>query len=123
MVDRHSATSGHDASDPLSIIQIDEDHSNMVKFSLGDQNISIMVKKIRDICQLENNDNVSVRRHRRLTLAEPIASIPASDDSYIAEAQIDFSWKEQEKLEWDHECMFNLVFPFLGSPPPCTAVG
>ncbi len=54
MVDIASATGGRLANSP-STIQIDEDHSNLVKFSLGDHRIPIMIDKLDKIGGFHEN--------------------------------------------------------------------
>lgn len=51
MVDRQSAT-GSRILDPSFTVQIDEDHSDMVKFNLGDFRTSIIITKIQEMCSL-----------------------------------------------------------------------
>ncbi|KAK3689476.1 hypothetical protein B0T22DRAFT_513888 [Podospora appendiculata] len=55
MVDSPSATGGRYTSDPSSTIQIDENHSNMVKFQHNDHRIPVIILKIRKICLLDQN--------------------------------------------------------------------
>lgn len=50
LVSRESATGGRSEEEPLSTIQIDENHSDMVKFSHGDHRVHIFASKIAEIC-------------------------------------------------------------------------
>lgn len=51
MVSRESATGGRCHSEPSSTVQINEDHSDMVKFKDGDGLIQIMANTLNDIYQ------------------------------------------------------------------------
>lgn len=59
-------------SHPTLTIQIDEDHSNMVKFGQGDHRIGIMARKLREIC-----DNASVY------MASHMLSVPEDNADLI----------------------------------------
>ncbi|CAH0025876.1 unnamed protein product [Clonostachys rhizophaga] len=54
MVPKESATKGLCNSNPALTIQIDEDHSNMVKFSTGDHRIDILAIKLSEIFGIEH---------------------------------------------------------------------
>ncbi|VUC32091.1 unnamed protein product [Clonostachys rosea] len=54
MVSKESATRGLCNSCPALTIQIDEDHSNMVKFSTGDYRIDILASKLSHILGIEH---------------------------------------------------------------------
>src|SRR5579871_6733541 len=105
MVDTQSATGGRWTSDPESTIQIDEDHSNMVKFSLGDHRISIIVSKICDICHPEGN----VRSLTGLSEASTSVRTDVNDYGNLDEHVIprpsstSLSGKPDIPL-WDYDC-------------------
>ncbi|KAI1376505.1 hypothetical protein F4677DRAFT_459687 [Hypoxylon crocopeplum] len=50
LVTRNSATGGRCIIDPSLTIQIDENHSDMVKFSNGDHRMRIIANRLADIC-------------------------------------------------------------------------
>ncbi|KAH7030886.1 LOW QUALITY PROTEIN: uncharacterized protein B0I36DRAFT_322700 [Microdochium trichocladiopsis] len=50
VVDEASATSNRWRSEATSVFQINESHSGMIRFGLGDYRIQVLVDKIRDIC-------------------------------------------------------------------------
>ncbi len=54
MVTRDSATGRRCSSNPALTIQIDENHSEMVKFARGDHRIDIMASKLCEICGIES---------------------------------------------------------------------
>lgn len=49
LVSKHSATGGRCDSDPTAIIQIDANHSNMVKFSPGHHSVTTITHSLREI--------------------------------------------------------------------------
>ncbi|KAI0843673.1 hypothetical protein F5Y06DRAFT_255526 [Hypoxylon sp. FL0890] len=53
LVTKESATSGFCLTDPHCTIQIDENHSDMVKFTHGDYRIRVIASKLRDICGIK----------------------------------------------------------------------
>ncbi|KAI1412373.1 hypothetical protein F5Y13DRAFT_200005 [Hypoxylon sp. FL1857] len=53
LVTKESATSGFCHTDPHYTIQIDENHSDMVKFTHGDYRIRVVASKLRDICGIK----------------------------------------------------------------------
>ncbi len=72
MVTRESATGGRCHSDPASTIQINKDHSSMVKFTRGDQLIPNITSKIREVCNLERDDQqIFTHVPPKLTLTKP----------------------------------------------------
>ena len=68
MVSRESATGGLFDSRPTSTIQIDENHSEMVKFAPGDHRIDILTNKLGEICGIENMASQQPRIVRRFSL-------------------------------------------------------
>ena len=50
LVTKLSATAGIYLTAPTLTIQIDENHSDMVKFGMGDYRIRIIASKLGDIC-------------------------------------------------------------------------
>lgn len=65
LVVRNSATGGHDKSDPASTIQIDANHSDMVKLMPGHHIISLVAYKLRAItCFTRDNtlDHVELKQ-------------------------------------------------------------
>lgn len=52
MVSRESATRNFCHLRPSLTIQVDENHSDMVKFGIGDKYIGILASKLKDICAL-----------------------------------------------------------------------
>lgn len=55
MVSRESATRNLCHSQPSSTMQIDENHSDMVKFGIRDHAIGILASKLESICDLSGN--------------------------------------------------------------------
>jgi hypothetical protein len=49
-VNPDSATCNHNRNDKSSTIPINEDHSNMVKFSEGDVNLGLIIPALMDLC-------------------------------------------------------------------------
>lgn len=60
MVSRESATRNLCHSQPSSTIQIDENHSDMVKFGMGDHSIGILASKLESICAGPETANSTV---------------------------------------------------------------
>lgn len=60
MVSRESATRNLCHSQPSSTIQIDENHSDMVKFGVGDHSIRILASKLKTICTVSETTNQTV---------------------------------------------------------------
>lgn len=65
MVSRESATRNLCHSQPLSTIQIDENHSDMVKFGTGDHSIGIIASKLESICAASEPANLTVLSNAR----------------------------------------------------------
>ncbi|OTA65067.1 hypothetical protein K449DRAFT_366781 [Hypoxylon sp. EC38] len=53
LVTKESATSGFCHTDPHNTMQIDENHSDMVKFTEGDHRIRVVASKLRDMCGIK----------------------------------------------------------------------
>ncbi|OTA90642.1 hypothetical protein M434DRAFT_77651 [Hypoxylon sp. CO27-5] len=53
LVTKESATSGFCHTDPHNTMQIDENHSDMVKFTEGDYRIRVVASKLRDMCGIK----------------------------------------------------------------------
>jgi hypothetical protein len=51
MVSRESATAGLCRSQPNLTVQIDENHSAMVKLTQGDNRLDILASKLREVCE------------------------------------------------------------------------
>ncbi|KXJ85383.1 hypothetical protein Micbo1qcDRAFT_223338, partial [Microdochium bolleyi] len=66
MVDRSSATGDRCDADAQSVIQVEESHTNMIKFGPGDHRISIFISKIRAICWPDHDtlNNIDVAQER-----------------------------------------------------------
>ncbi|KAJ0108485.1 hypothetical protein J7T55_002089 [Diaporthe amygdali] len=79
MVSRESATRNLCHSQPSLTIQIDENHSNMVKLGIGDRYIGILASKLKSICALceltfPQLAPQSIRKLTQSELADPKAS-------------------------------------------------
>lgn len=94
MVSRESATRNLCHSHPSSTIQIDENHSDMVKFAVGDHTIGILASKLASICAVSETANPIVpsdarkdsdQRHRRSKL-QPEWTLPGfwNDDEILS---------------------------------------
>jgi hypothetical protein len=101
MVDRQSAT-GCRNLDPHFTIQIDEDHSDMVKFNRDDFRASIFIEKIQEMCGPS----------KRLHELDPV--VPKMDMGFDGRHDSDVSYREQDIPEdvrkseltgWDYDCM------------------
>lgn len=66
MVSRESATRNLCHSHPSSTIQIDENHSDMVKFGVGDHCIGILASKLGSICAVSETANPTVPSHANM---------------------------------------------------------
>ena len=74
LVSKESATGGRCENDPLSTFQIDENHSDMVKFSHGDHRVRVVASKLGEVSGLSlapsiqaatpDEDGPSVSRQR-----------------------------------------------------------
>ncbi|KAI0100718.1 hypothetical protein F4776DRAFT_658252 [Hypoxylon sp. NC0597] len=53
LVTKESATSGFCHTNPHNTMQIDENHSDMVKFTEGDYRIRVVASKLRDMCGIK----------------------------------------------------------------------
>ncbi|KAK3339632.1 hypothetical protein B0T25DRAFT_618078 [Lasiosphaeria hispida] len=73
LVSRDSATSGCHVTNPLTTFQIDDDHSDMVKFSYGDTRISVVKNSLIDIIRFSP---VQPQRPAGLRSAAPSSSSP-----------------------------------------------
>ncbi|KAI9166340.1 Protein SERAC1 [Paramyrothecium foliicola] len=111
MVDPHSATHGRHFSDPLSTLQIDEDHSNMVKFPLGHHVISIIVNKLRIVCQLECDVVQSIQHNDLLNSGKTGEQAPQTANHEHVENQSKSSWKNRMKLAWNQEFVLHALKP------------
>lgn len=102
MVSRESATTNAHSSDPAPwAIQIDEDHSNMVKFSSGDHLIVILADKMREICGIPE---LQTTRQTQLT---PNHTMGESAASYPAESTTDAVPECSYLPElWDDDAIF-----------------
>ncbi len=80
MVDRQSAT-GDRLSDLVSTIQIDEDHSNLVKFSLSDYKIPIVISKISDIGR--SQEQVAKALQRRLRYQPAVVAAASTEEAQL----------------------------------------
>jgi len=69
MVPKDSAT--HFAN-PIFTVQIDEDHSSMVKFSDDDNNLNIIIKKLSDICLSDDHGAVLSRTGQSFRESVPL---------------------------------------------------
>lgn len=78
MVSRESATRNLCHSQPSLIIQIDEDHSNMVKFGIGNHQIGIVASKLEHICTYTHSQTTT--QQPTLIQATPYETGPSASD-------------------------------------------
>lgn len=74
MVSRESATRNLCHSHPFSTIQIDENHSDMVKFATGDPRIGIILSKLASICDISEPILQAPELASRFTLDDRLPS-------------------------------------------------
>ncbi|ETS76501.1 hypothetical protein PFICI_11888 [Pestalotiopsis fici W106-1] len=105
MVDHQSAT-GYRTLNPSSTIQIDEDHSHMVKFNVGDRRIPIIINKIREICFLGETPH----RMEPTALAMNMSSGVQyeSDTSYARQDLLDDA-RNSELVGWDYDLIISVL--------------
>ncbi|KAH8886645.1 hypothetical protein GQ53DRAFT_769210 [Thozetella sp. PMI_491] len=106
MVDRESATGGRCITEASSTIQIDEDHSHIVKFSPGDRRIAIFINKIHDICWPERFPMNAEQNHT--ALSQPRFDALESDEAThrVSEA---FGSSQSDFVSWDYEVAVNTL--------------
>ncbi|KAI9148377.1 Protein SERAC1 [Paramyrothecium foliicola] len=108
MVDKESATAGRCMSDPSSTIQIDEDHSAMVKFSPGDHRISTISNKVREICWPEGQTST-------MSLTSEAPHLKESDD--VSKLIVDYDAlavaerRQGGSTEWNYELILESIQP------------
>ncbi|KAF7532276.1 hypothetical protein G7054_g8109 [Neopestalotiopsis clavispora] len=99
MVDRQSAT-GSCALDLSFTIQIDEDHSNMVKFNRGDRRIPTIISKIKEIY------GSSKMTDEIVTFVAPMGVVSdsqlGSDTSYRGPDLLEGA-RKSELMGWDYD--------------------
>ncbi|KAH8892136.1 hypothetical protein GQ53DRAFT_806091 [Thozetella sp. PMI_491] len=114
MVDRQSATSGRWTTDRELTIQIDEDHSNMVKFPLGDHRTPIIVRKIRQISRIEGvaadgpdeADPSSGANQIEGGSPSPAEANPSGSGLWPVDSS-----NQAELLHWDYDLMLESLMP------------
>jgi hypothetical protein len=97
-----SATGGLIESNPTLTIQIDEDHSNMVKFGLGDHRIDIMATKLREIY-----DYFPVYSQNRQSI------IPEGNPGLPENAPGELEPRGPDRIYWNNDSMFGHKFNIL----------
>ncbi|CAI6095931.1 unnamed protein product, partial [Clonostachys chloroleuca] len=68
MVSKEAAAKRLCNSNPVLMIQIDEDHSNMVKFSTGDHGIDILAINLSDVLGIKHKASLQVELSRSFTI-------------------------------------------------------
>lgn len=102
LVTRDSATSGHCFDDTTSTIQIDENHSDMVKFPSGGHKVFGIASKLADIC------GIQAFQSRESTLPEMAGSGTISNDTNIRKRMFDMlppitaSSETDEEFRWGY---------------------
>ncbi|KAK3317712.1 hypothetical protein B0T19DRAFT_296559 [Cercophora scortea] len=101
MVDPPSATGDRYTSDPTSTIQIDENHSNMVKFQLNDHRIPVVIQKIRHICRHDENAQsfIGIDPMQRMGLIEE--RLEQVDNDFGYDSPTASSFHDLESSSWD----------------------
>jgi hypothetical protein len=100
MVDRESATGGRCITEASSTIQIDEDHSHIVKFSPGDHRIAIFISKIHDICWPEGFPMNAEQNHS--SFSQPWFD-PLESDKDTNRISAAFPSSHSDFVAWDYE--------------------
>ncbi|KAL6817397.1 hypothetical protein V8C40DRAFT_281633 [Trichoderma camerunense] len=127
LVSRESATGNRCTSDPASTIQIDENHSNMVKLSLGSHIIGLISNTLRNI--LDNNQDAYNQYSERSTLRHfpkmlsniiPLTDHSSKDildlDSIIRSLRVDERDERLQQIDKSAGCSFEWAFedPSIG---------
>jgi hypothetical protein len=110
MVNKESATSGRCLTDPASTIQIDEDHSSIVKFSSGDHRIATISSKVRDICWPEGQPGHPDEGLETLEWQGPDDGLETLNDDDPQAAS--FSEIDETNV-WNYKCMSLFYSLFL----------
>ncbi|KAK0636296.1 hypothetical protein B0T17DRAFT_503763 [Bombardia bombarda] len=85
-VPRDSATGGLNFSSPTSVIHINKDHSNMVKFPEDDNTLNIITARMNHICRLSGDDPRNERdTSQNPALIHPEALLTAFESSSTGE--------------------------------------
>jgi hypothetical protein len=103
LVTKDSATGGRCYSHPHLTIQVDENHSAMVKFTPGDFRIRIISSKLADICGVPRTTDLRdapVAAEERSSSYEEPKGEPQSTPTWTA---------IPDPLEWDDDCERPLV--------------
>ncbi|KAI9150625.1 Protein SERAC1 [Paramyrothecium foliicola] len=106
MVDRQSATSGRYLFDASSTIQIDEDHSHMVKFTPDDRRVSILISKVGKICWPKKEPIHSNNEKPAPGFHEAVSS---RDNPQIA--QLTRVKESPDGVYWDHDLFIYALRP------------
>jgi hypothetical protein len=113
MVSRQSATSGLCDSQPSLTIQIDENHSDMVKLTKADPRIEIIASKLGNIMEIGNMASQASTAPSAFGsgLGEFIDPVdePSSNMATLPEQSSDTMTPWDDKSMWDDDSMYNPV--------------
>lgn len=105
LVTRDSATGGGCFN---GTIQIDENHSDMVKFSSGDNKIHVIASRIAEICDIPPSPGLSQLEVDIFSNEDKSEDKDPSEYRYaMAPPNTDSSFAEN--LIWDDECTYNFL--------------
>ncbi|KAF3022635.1 hypothetical protein E8E14_013971 [Neopestalotiopsis sp. 37M] len=104
MVDRQSAT-GSRTLDPSYTIQIDEDHSDMVKFNTGDRRVPIIISKIQEMCF---SDNITDELDTVVSTMSVVSDAHHGSDANYRGPDLLEDARNSELMGWDYDLIISL---------------
>ena len=106
LVSKHSATGGRYKSDPASTIQIDANHSEMVKFSPGDHLITVIAAKLREMPRDEPFIASSPQEQWTNKVDPGWLTVSRPGNQSATVMMNEFSEPSVDPTFWDKDCKF-----------------